>query len=84
MTAEPSPSASLESVLDTERRQLQIVDALLGCLAMALEYRAGPTADEPDFADAVHAIQSLLDGSIERLDNAHLALRLAMRSQGVS
>ena len=51
---------------------------------MALEYRARPTADETDYADAVRAIQSLLDCSIERLDEAHLALRLAMRSQGSS
>lgn len=64
-----------ETVLDTERRQLQIVDALLGCLVIALEYRDRPTADEPDYADAARAIRRLLDHSIERLDAAHLAYR---------
>ena len=82
--AEPSSSTSIESVLDTERRQLQIVDALLWCLVMALEYRANPTSGEPDYADAVRAIQSLLHRSIERLDDAHLALRLRIRSHSAS
>jgi hypothetical protein len=52
----------------SERRALMRADAVLRCVAVALEYD-GWTSDEPDYADAIGAARQLISRSIERLES---------------
>ena len=51
----------------TERRTLMRADAVLRCVAVALEYD-GWTADEPDYAEAIAVARHLISQSIDRLE----------------
>jgi hypothetical protein len=50
-----------------ERRTLMRADAVLRCVAVALEYD-GWTDDEPDYAEAIGVARHLIVQSIERLE----------------
>lgn len=52
----------------SERRALMRADAVLRCVAVALEYD-GWTSDEPDYAEAIAAARDLISQSIERLES---------------
>jgi hypothetical protein len=56
------------SALDTERRALMRADAVLRCVAVALEYD-GWTSGEPDYAEAIGAACDLISQSTERLES---------------
>lgn len=51
-----------------ERRALMRADAVLQCVAVALEYD-GWTSDEPDYAEAIGVARDLISQSIERLES---------------
>lgn len=51
-----------------ERRALMRADAVLRCVAIALEYD-GWTSDEPDYAEAIGVARDLISQSIERLES---------------
>jgi hypothetical protein len=51
-----------------ERRALMRADAVLRCVAIALEYD-GWTSDEPDYAEALGVARHLISQSIERLES---------------
>ena len=53
----------------SERRALMRADAVLRCVAVALEYD-GWTSDQPDYAEAIGVARSLISQSIERLESA--------------
>lgn len=52
----------------SERRALMRADAILRCVAVALEYD-GWISDEPDYAEAIGAARDLISQSIERLES---------------
>jgi hypothetical protein len=74
-------SSQLLAEISRERRALMRADAVLRCVAAALEYGDG-AADEPDYADAIGAASLLISQSIERLE-AHSGLPIieAVRSE---
>jgi hypothetical protein len=51
----------------SERRALMRADAVLRCVAIALEYD-GWTSDEPDYAEAIGVARHLISQSIEGLE----------------
>lgn len=51
-----------------ERRALMRADAVLRCVAVALEYD-GWISDEPDYAEAIGVARDLILQSIERLES---------------
>jgi hypothetical protein len=51
-----------------ERRALMRADAVLQCVAIALEYN-GWNSDEPDYPEAIEAARQLISQSIERLES---------------
>lgn len=51
-----------------ERRELMRADAILRCVAVALEYD-GWTCDQPDYAEAIGVARHLISQSIERLES---------------
>src|SRR5687768_10977632 len=55
------------SAVHRERRALMRADAVLRCVAVALEYD-GWTSDEPDYAEAIGAARHLISQSIEGLE----------------
>jgi len=55
------------SAVHHERRALMRADAVLRCVAVALEYD-GWTSDEPDYAEAIGAACDLISQSTERLE----------------
>jgi hypothetical protein len=55
------------ALLSSERRALMRADAVLRCVAIALEYD-GWTSDEPDYAEAIGVARHLISQSIERLE----------------
>ena len=61
-------SERLLSTVYRERRTLMRADAVLRCVAVALEYD-GWTADEPDYAEAIGVARNLISQSIERLES---------------
>ena len=56
------------SAVRRERRALMRANAVLRCVAAALEYD-GWAADEPDHADAIAVASQLISQSIERLES---------------
>lgn len=56
------------TVVCSERRALMRADAVLRCVAVALEYD-GWTSDEPDYAEAIGVARQLISQSIERLES---------------
>jgi hypothetical protein len=60
--------SDLMSVVHCERRELMRADAVLRCIAVALEYD-GWTSDEPDYAEAIGVARHLVSQSIERLES---------------
>ena len=61
-------SERLLSTVYRERRTLMRADAVLRCVAVALEYD-GWSADEPDYAEAIGVARNLISQSIERLES---------------
>lgn len=61
-------SDRLPIAVSSERRALMRADAVLRCVAAALEYD-GWAADEPDYADAIAVASQLISQSIERLES---------------
>lgn len=63
------PNAIVESERGrTERRALMRADAVLRCVAVALEYD-GWSSDEPDYAEAIGVARTLISQSMERLES---------------
>jgi hypothetical protein len=52
----------------SERRALMRADAILRCVAVALEYDDW-SIDEPDYAEAIEVARNLISQSIERLES---------------
>lgn len=64
-----------------ERRELMRADAVLRCVAVALEYD-GWTSDEPDYAEAIGVARQLISQSIERLElHSDFASASSVRSE---
>lgn len=60
--------AQLAAIARGERAQLMKARAVLGCVAFTLLYEDWlETSSRPCFADAIAAVQELLDEAIERL-----------------
>lgn len=55
------------TTVGSERRALMRADAILRCVAVALEYE-GWSIDEPDYAEAIDVARNLISQSIERLE----------------
>lgn len=64
----PADSDLPVSAVQRERRALMRADAVLRCVAVALEYD-GWTSDEPDYAEAIGAVCDLISQSTERLES---------------
>lgn len=78
-------SAHLEEAINTERRNLQKAESVLGCLVVALEYGYdGDDSGEPDYSDVARAVRDILAASITQLDPTSLRRTIAStrRSNG--
>ncbi len=62
------PSERRLTTVCSERRALMRADAVLRCVAIALEYD-GWTDDEPDYVEAIGVARNLISESIERLES---------------
>lgn len=62
------PSDRRLTTVGNERRALMRADAVLRCVAFALEYDDW-SFDEPDYAEAIEVARSLISQSIERLES---------------
>jgi hypothetical protein len=62
------PSDRRLTAVCSERRALMRADAVLQCVAIALEYD-GWTSGEPDYAEAIGVARNLISQSIERLES---------------
>lgn len=60
-------SDPLRQAVRRERRALMRADAVLRCVAVALEYDDW-TSEEPDYAEAIGAARFLISQSIDRLE----------------
>jgi hypothetical protein len=68
----------------SERRTLMRADAVLRCVAVALEYD-GWTDDEPDYAEAIGVVRHLILQSIDRLETHSIpSTAAAVRSDSES
>jgi hypothetical protein len=67
------------TVMCGERRELMRADAVLRCIAVALEYD-GWTSDEPDYAEAIDVARHLISRSIERLESRGSPTTRSVRS----
>ena len=56
------------SAVRRERRALMSANAVLRCVAVALEFEDW-TSDEPDYADAIGVARQLISESIDRLES---------------
>lgn len=75
----PALSEAHEAAIEVERRNLQQVHAVLGCLITALEYgdeREGGY-NRPDFSDAVLAARRMVHAAMTALDPISLAESVA-------
>jgi hypothetical protein len=63
---------ALEEAIETERRNLQKVEAILGCLTLAIEYGEQHLSDAPDYSDVAAVACELLNASIVKLDSVSL------------
>ena len=61
------PSDRPLTTVGSERRALMRADAVLRCVAVALEYDDW-SFDEPDYAEAIEVARKLISQSIERLE----------------
>lgn len=62
--------AKLKAAIETERRHLQRVHSLLGCIFVAFD--GGAPVCDLDYADAIEAARSLVGESVDRLDLVNL------------
>jgi hypothetical protein len=62
------PSKRLLATACSERRALMRADAILRCVAVALEY-GDWSSDEPDYVEAIEVARNLVSQSIERLES---------------
>lgn len=66
--ASASNPADLSEIVSEERTRLLKAQAVLGCLAFALLYEDWlESAHRPSFADAVAAVQDLINATLDRL-----------------
>lgn len=63
--------AKLRAALEAERRHLQQVHSLLGCIVVAFD--GGTDVRDVDYADAIEATRSLVGGAVDRLDLVNLS-----------
>lgn len=68
--------ATLKTAIEAERRRLQKVHSLLGCIAVAFDYDDCASC-EIDYADVIDIVRSLVCESVTRLDFAILRSRPA-------
>lgn len=66
----PSARARLEQAIEAEREQLLQAHGVLTCLYDVLLHAEGD--DAVSYAQAAHAVASLIDRSVERLDSVRL------------
>lgn len=66
----PSARARLEQTIEAEREQLLQAHGVLTCLYDVLLHAEGD--DAVSYAQAAHAVASLIDRSVERLDSVRL------------
>jgi hypothetical protein len=62
ISSRPGPTA-----MSGERRTLMRADAVLRCVAFALEYDDW-RSDEPDYAEAIDVARNLISQAVERLE----------------
>jgi hypothetical protein len=65
----------IKDKVENERDNLIRVEALLGSLALSLEYGSNDLARTPDYGEIVKMALELLHGSIGRLDSLHLSAK---------
>ena len=74
---------ALDEVIEAERSVLMKADAVLNCLALAMDYDDGANIPRPYYAIIVELARDLVNNSISRLDSANLeAVMRAKRSGG--
>lgn len=61
------PLGRQPTTVGNERRALMRADAILRCVAVAMEYEDW-SLDEPDYAEAIEVARNLILQSIERLE----------------
>lgn len=66
------PSDRRLTAVCSEQRALMRADAVLRCVAFALEYDDW-SFDEPDYAEAIEVARSLISQSIERLESRSMS-----------
>ena len=63
----------LEMAIETERRNLSKAEAVLGCLAIAMEERPEQDDSSPYYPDVAEVVLDMMRHSINRLDSVNLA-----------
>ena len=68
----PKIPERLHEALESERGNLAKVEALLGCLALAIDYGDTDLSVAPDYGEVVKMACELIRGSVNRLDCLNL------------
>jgi hypothetical protein len=66
----------LDEVIEAERSVLMKADAVLNCLALAMDYDDGANIPRPYYAIIVELARDLVNDSISRLDSVNLEAAL--------
>lgn len=67
----------LEAVIETERRNLSKAEAVLGCLAIAMEERPDQDENSPYYPDVAEVVLDMVRHSVNQLDSTNLARVMA-------
>ena len=70
---------ALDEAIEAERSVLMKADAVLNCLALAMDYDDGANIPRPYYAIIVELARDLVNDSISRLDSVNL--EAAMRAK---
>lgn len=63
----------LEMAIETERRNLSKAEAVLGCLAIAMEERPEQDSNSPYYPDVAEVVLDMVRRSVDQLDCTNLA-----------
>jgi hypothetical protein len=63
---------TLRDAIEAERQKMGRAEALLACMAIAIEYGEADSPDAPDYVEVVHVASELLRTAIDGLDSLNL------------
>ena len=62
------PAKNVEEAIEAERRNLAKAEAVLGCLAIAMDMYPELSNRNPYYLDVVDVVRDMVRGSVDRLD----------------